>query len=229
MPKLLEFADPGLSAAALAAQVGQRLREDLARQDRAVLVVSGGRSPLRFFQALGAQPLPWERVVVTLADERWVPPEHPDSNEALVRAHLLQGPAASARFVPLYTGDATPEAGAEALQPVFAALPRPFSQVVLGMGQDGHIASLFPDAPELEEGLKTPVGLLALHPPKAPHPRISLSLSSLLGSRDIAILVAGTAKGHILERALGYGPVEDLPVRALLRQAAVPVSVFWAP
>lgn len=229
MAKLLEFADGDTAAAALAQHVAAHLKADLARQAQTVLVVSGGRSPVPFFHALAVQPLDWARVTVTLADERWVPPDHADSNEALVRRHLLTGRAAAARLLPLWSGAATPEAGAQVLAPALAALRRPLGQVVLGMGEDGHVASLFPDAPELAEGLRTQAPILALHPGAAPHPRLSLSLSALLQSRDIALLVSGEAKARLLAEALGGGPVADLPVRAVLRQTAVPVSIFWSP
>ena len=229
MVSLREYPDQATLAAALAQDVARRLKEDLARQDRAVLGVSGGRSPVPIFQALAQQALPWERVAVVLADERWVPPDHPDSNEALVRAHLLKDRAAAASLVPLWTGDATPEAGAPAACAALDALPRPFSRILLGMGEDGHIASLFPGAAELAEGLSTEAWALAVRPPRAPHPRLSLSLRALLQSRDLVLVISGEAKRRVLERALEEGPVEELPVRAILRQAAVPVSVCWAP
>jgi 6-phosphogluconolactonase len=226
---LRECADTATLTAALAQHVARRLKEDLARQEQAVLVVSGGRSPVPLFQALAIQSLVWSRVAITLADERWVPPDHPDSNEGLVRAHLLKQRAATALLVPLWTGDATPEAAVPAVAAALTALPRPFSGVILGMGEDGHIASLFPDALELAEGLRTEAPVLAVRPSHAPHPRLSLSLHALLQSRDIVLMISGAAKRRLLERALGEGPVEDLPVRAILRQTAVPVSVFWAP
>lgn len=229
MPTLRECADAATLTAALAQHVARRLKEDLRQQERVSLVVSGGKSPVPLFQALATQSLAWERVAVTLADERWVPPSHGDSNEALVRSHLLQGRAASALLVPLWTGEATPEAAVPAVCAALAALPHPFSQVILGLGEDGHIASLFPGATELAEGLSTVAPALAVRPPHAPHPRLSLSLHALLQSRDLVLMISGQAKRRVLERALGDGPVEDLPVRAILRQAAVPVSIFWAP
>jgi 6-phosphogluconolactonase len=229
MANLRECTDRATLVAALAQHVARRLKEDLARQDQVVLVVSGGRSPAPLFQALAVQPLAWNRVAVTLADERWVPPDHLDSNEALVRTHLLKGRAAAARLVPLWTGDATPEAAVPTVSAALAALPHPFSEVLLGMGEDGHLASLFPSAPELAEGLATQAPVLALHPTRAPQARLSLSLRALLDSRDLVLMISGPDKRVILERALGDGPVADLPVRAILRQTAVPVSIYWAP
>lgn len=223
-----EFADGPTLVAALTQHVAKRLKEDLAHQDQAVLVVSGGQSPRPLFEALSAQPLVWSRVAVTLTDERWVAPDDPGSNEALVRAHLLKGRAATAQLVPLWTGDATPETALPGVSEALSALPHPFSQVILGMGEDGHIASLFPGAPELTQGLMTEAPVLAVHPPKAPHARLSLSRHALLDSRDIVLLISGAEKRRVLERALGEGPVEDMPVRAILRQTDVPVSVFWA-
>lgn len=229
MCSIREFADAATLTAALAQHAARCLKADLARQERAVLVVSGGKSPAPFFQALSAQPLDWNRVVVTLADERWVPPGHADSNESLVRSQLLRGRAAQAQLVPLWTGAATPEAAVPAVSAALAALPAPFSEVILGMGEDGHTASLFPGTTELAEGLQTADPVLAVHPSRAPHARLSLSLGALLNSRDLVLMISGAAKRALLERALGEGPVEELPVRAILRQTTVPVSVFWAP
>lgn len=228
MCTLQAFPDVATLTAALTQHVARRLKEDLAAQEQATLVVSGGRSPVPLFQALSVQPLVWSRVVVTLADERWVPPDDPDSNEALVRAHLLQNRAATAQFQPLWNGEATPEAAASSVGEAMEGLPRPFSTVVLGMGEDGHIASLFPGAAELGTGLTTAAPVLAVRPRTAPHPRLSLSLQALLGARDLVLMISGAAKRQRLEEALGEGPAESLPVRAILRQTAVPVTVFWA-
>ena len=229
MPTLRECADTPKLMAALTQHVAKRLKEDLARQEQAVLVVSGGRSPVPLFQSLSTQALVWSRVVVTLTDERWVPPDHADSNEALVRTHLLKQRAALASFLPFWTGDATPEAGAPALAARLLELPSPFSAMVLGMGEDGHMASLFPGSAELAAGLSTVEPVLAVNPTRAPHARMSLSLNRILQSRDIVLMISGAAKRQVLERALGEGPEEDLPVRAILRQSAVPVSIYWAP
>lgn len=229
MPSLRECSNGATLAAAVAQHVARRLKEDVARTGGAVLVVPGGKSPAPLLQALAAQPLPWERVVVTLTDERWVACGHEDSNEAFVRRHLLQGRAAAARFVPLQVGGPSPEAAVPAVCASLEALPRPFSQVVLGMGEDGHMASLFPGSPDLALGLSTRSAALSVRPPGTGPARMSLSLAFLLGARDVVLMISGEGKRLVLERALGEGSAEDLPVRAILRQTAVPVSVFWAP
>lgn len=216
-------------ASQLAADIAQRLRAAVADRGRASLVVSGGRTPVPMFEALRTEPLAWERVTVTLADERWVPADAPDSNERLVRAHLLQDAAAAACFVGLTTAAATPEAGRAGVEAALQSVPRPFDVVVLGMGNDGHTASLFPDAPELQAGLTARALCVPAHPPSVPQARISMTLAALLDSREILLHLVGADKRDIYERALAGQEVEDMPVRAVLHQDQVPVHLYWAP
>jgi 6-phosphogluconolactonase len=229
VPNLREFTNAVTLVSAATQHVTRRLKADLAAQDRVTLVVSGGRSPVPLFKALAKQSLAWERVTVTLADERWVAPDEADSNEALVRGHLLKHRAAEAAFVPFWTGTDTPEAAVPVVAAALAELPHPFSLVLLGMGEDGHMASLFPGAETLVEGLTSEASVVAVRPPQASHRRLSLSLHALLDSREILLMISGTEKRRILEKALDEGSVETCPIRAILRQTVVPVSVFWAP
>lgn len=216
-------------AAALAERVGVALRRRLAQGGPAGLILSGGRSPVAFFERLAAEDLPWARITVTLADERCVPPGHPDRNEALVRRHLLQGPAEAAAFLPLVDRGADPVVEARAAAIRLGTFPWPAACLVLGMGEDGHTASLFPDAPELADALTTEARVVALHPRSAPQARVSLSRRALLDADEICLAVAGPAKARVLAEAEGPGPVEAKPVRAILHQARVPVTVFRAP
>lgn len=231
MPEFKEFQDSPALVAALANQVADMLRAAIKARGQATLVVSGGATPVPFFAALSAQELDWQQVAITLADERWVDPADQDSNEHLVRRHLLQNRAAAACFVSLKTGAATARQGEKECEDRLALLPRPFTVLILGMGNDGHTASLFPQATGLGEALAMDSGrlCLAITPPAAPHERMTLTLPALLQSRRIILHLAGPGKRAVYEKALADGPVAQMPVRAVLRQTAAPVTVFWAP
>ncbi len=219
-----EYENPDALAAALAQHAGMRLCASLAHNGHAGLAVSGGATPLRFFEALSRLPLDWAKVIVTLADERWVPETNERSNARLVRSQLIKGAARAARFVPLYNGAASPELGAAEAGRGWAAP----TMAVLGMGLDGHTASLFPHAPELAAALDphNPHPVTAIHPP-GQEPRLTLTLRALLAAEAIALHIEGAAKRRVLEEALKEGDVAAMPVRAVLR--AVPLDLFWCP
>ena len=218
-------------AETLAHDVGTTLSTTVATRGVASLVVSGGSTPRPFFAALADKDLPWDKIWVTLADERWVPADHGSSNEALVREHLLVGPAARARFVGLWNDTPTPEDGQALCEQALTTVPRPFDVLVLGMGGDGHTASLFPDAAELAAGLDLSNATLCLpvRPPEAPHPRMSLTLAALVASRQVILHITGADKRQVLDRALGDGPEDELPIRGVLRHFARGVDLYWAP
>ncbi|MDE1959812.1 MAG: 6-phosphogluconolactonase [Xanthomonadaceae bacterium] len=216
-------------APVLADAVAGTLRHALARRDRATLALSGGTTPGPFLAALATHALDWPRLIVTLADERWVPAGHPRANATLVRDILMKRAApGAARFVPLYAAAATPEDGLAAVRAGIDALPLPLDAVVLGMGDDGHIASLFPGGDHLAAALDPHASarVLPMRAPAAAEPRMTLTLPLLAGARSVFLLITGATKRAVLERG-----VDDvrLPVHALLAQARTPIAVYWAP
>lgn len=225
------YHDRAALAAALARHIAARLCASIALRDRAVLVLSGGSTPRATYARLAKEDLSWERVTITLADERWVAPGHPDSNEGLVCRTLLRGPVAQAAFVGLWSATATPRQGEAECRARLAGLDRPFDLVLLGMGQDGHTASLFPGAPELDQALDPGSGLacMAISPPTAGQGRMTLTLPALLDSREILVLITGRDKLATLEKAREEGPPSAMPIRSILRSQHSETTIFWAP
>lgn len=227
-PARCDFAGRAELAEALAAAVAEGLKAGVEARGAASLAVSGGATPAAFFTALAAHDdVPWDRVTATLVDERWVDTGADRSNARLVQAKLLQGRAAAARFVPLYQGGAQPDAGAASAAQ--RAVPYPLDVAVLGMGNDGHTASFFPGGDTLAEALTAEGPVVALRAPGAGEPRVTLTLPVLLGARALYLHIEGEEKAATLARALADGPVEDMPVRAVLRAASAPLTIYWCP
>lgn len=230
-PAAGKFADSESLSRTLSSRLAENLKAAIAARGLASLVVSGGKSPIRLFEILRSAALDWSRVCIALADERWVDPADAGSNERLVREVLLQEGAAAARFIGLKNAAPTPDLGAVSAWETFARVPRPFDAVVLGMGDDGHTASLFPRSPNLLSALNPAAvaGCVGMWSPVAPHPRLSLNLSALLDSRRVVVLITGAEKWRTFTAASAEGPIQDMPVRAILRQRRTPVEVMWSP
>jgi 6-phosphogluconolactonase len=229
--ELRTFPDRQTLVNELAEHIAAALNTDIAEHGRASLVVSGGSTPVPLFERLSTREFPWQKVVITLADERWVEPISSDSNEALVRRHLLQHRAIDAIFVGLKNAAATAEEGEAKCEDRLNDIPQPFTVVILGMGNDGHTASLFPCAvAQLAHATDMHCGKLCtkVSPQTAPHERMSLTLPAILSAKEILLHITGPDKKAVLEKALADGPSETMPIRFILRQQAVPVLVYWA-
>lgn len=224
----VSLGNPEQLAGELALHVAGALRSAIESHGVASLVVSGGRSPIAFLERLSAQELDWSRVAVSLADERWVPVSHADSNEGLVRRHLLRGPAAKARFVGLYHSVASLDEAARLADAGLAELPQPIDVLVLGMGEDGHTASLFPKSPNLDAALShhCTQRCVPMQAPSVPRQRLSMPLPLLAGARLTLLAVQGQAKLDTLAAALAGEDVAAMPIRAFLHQ---PLEIYWCP
>ena len=220
----------------LAQDIAQRLSAAIQARGFAVLSVSGGKSPVALFGALRVIDIDWSRVRITLVDERCVPCTHPYSNALLVQTHLLQDLAAKAQLVfmisstsePLDSPPALAKAASMGLQAAGVA-----DVLVLGMGADGHTASLFPDAPNLAEALdlhntQTCVAVeLAKPPANAPYPRITQTLAQILSSRHIVLPLTGADKLHTLQQAWSHA-TPALPISFVLQQSQTPLALWLA-
>ena len=208
-------------------KVAELLDESLAARGAASLVVAGGTTPQPIFDRLSRMHLDWSRVHVGLTDERWVRSNHVDSNEHLVRHALLRNQASPAQLHPLYSGKPRPSAGLADAERSISAMPRPFDVVLLGMGTDGHFASLFPGLPETKEGLdlRSPDLCVAIDKPQNGYARLSLTSTALLHSRLILVAITGRPKRAVALQALAG--TTDRPIAALLSHRKDDLEFLW--
>jgi 6-phosphogluconolactonase len=222
------FPDSQGLAEAFAQWTARLLQEAVDLRGEAAIAVSGGNTPRLYFAALSRQEIDWSRVTVTLADERRVPDDNPRSNAKMARELLLQNRAAEARFAPLADSRLSPEQELAAARARIANLPLPLDLVVLGMGEDGHTASWFPNGDHLT-AVMNPGGrslVMPMRAPAAPEPRLTLTARVILRARAIALHIEGESKEAVLAKALGEGPVADMPIRGVLREAADRLTIF---
>jgi 6-phosphogluconolactonase len=218
----------GLNEAAAGAVVSA-LETGVRLKGTASLAATGGRSPGPVYDLMALAPLDWRRVRITLSDERWVDESSPESNARLVRERLLKHRAAEAVFHPLRDGEPDPGTAARHASTLFNSWPS-LDVVMLGMGEDGHVASLFPGSPALALGLD-PAAPACIAVPAGegrppPQARLSLTIRGLVTAGLTLILTSGAAKRAVLERAIEGGDPRELPVRAVLKSARA-VRILW--
>lgn len=227
MIELIEFESRPDASNAVAAAMSKLIAAKVADAGAADVVVSGGSTPQQCFDTLSRTDLEWSNVRVVLSDERWVPADHDASNEGMVRQHLLQREAAAAKVLPVYQSDMTVDERCDSLQSELDGVR--FACSLVGMGADGHFASLFPDADVLAAGLNpnTQHFYIPIKTGASPHPRVSLTLAALLRSDELILLFFGEDKKVTLNEA-----IEDYnayPIGHLIHQSAANVRGYWAP
>ncbi len=212
----------------LASKVANILSNAVATKGKASIAVSGGSTPKGFFTALSQKDLPWGDITITLADERWVNIESDASNTRLVHENLLQNNAVNAKFFHLKQGEELCEETLCDLNLAASSSLLPLDVLILGMGEDGHTASLFPCSGEIDECFSTQAPLLKVIPKTAPHERISFSFSSLKNSENIFLHISSESKKTVLNSALAGTDIKQMPIRAFLQDPEINTNVYWA-
>ncbi|TDI70559.1 MAG: 6-phosphogluconolactonase [Bacteroidetes bacterium] len=213
------------AASALANDLVSTLNEAVSLRGKALLAISGGKTPRKVFKYLLKQRLNWNNITITLTDERWLPGNHPESNENLVRSYLLNDLSADATFIPLYGGKGSLELDVDSCELKLKNLPLPFDAVYLGIGADGHFASLFPEDEALDVSDSYCVGVAATDSRIA---RISLTTSTILNTRKIYLLFSGEEKYSVYQRAKTPGSFNEIPLRLILSEDNISIEVYYA-
>lgn len=229
MYQINEFPQRELLDQALAKQVALILTDAVNKNGKASIAVSGGSTPKGFFTALSKMDLPWSNITITLADERWVDFDSEASNTRLVHENLLQNKAVAAKFFHLKQGKELTQETLADLNVAAKSTLLPLDVLILGMGEDGHTASLFPCSDQIDEGLaKSTAPLLRVKPKTAPHERISFSFIYLKQSKNTFLHISGASKKAVLNKALADTNLREMPIRAFIQDPDVNTQVFWA-
>jgi len=225
--ELHSFASRPELATELADTIAGKLSQAISTRGVGFVAVSGGSTPALLFAELSQAEIDWTKVIVTLIDERLVPPDQPRSNARLVADKLLQGPASAASFVPLYHGTDDGDAAAKLARAALATLPWPLDVAILGMGPDGHTASFFPDAPNVTALLAAPADDLVLPvvSATAQEHRLTLTLGKIVEAGFLALHIEGQDKKQVLDGVIAGA---KLPIGSAIAASPRPVQIYWA-
>ncbi len=224
-----DYEDIDELAEAVAGDVGFIIESALDARGQTLIALPGGKTPAPIYEKLAAMPIKWKHVTIIPTDDRLVAVDNPLSNAALLaKAFMPKG----ARVLPIASENKDHKAAGNAADARLQDLHWPPDLVWLGVGGDGHTASIFA-GPDLDDALNAPkarraVGVLPDPlPPEAPVARVTLTRNSILSARTLMIVLTGDDKKVMLERAIKDGPLSSLPVGRVLADAEQPIDIHW--
>ena len=221
------FTDMRALKTALTEALLAALSKAISIKGHAVMALPGGTTPVPLFKALAKKKFNWCNVTITLTDERWVKNTHKNSNEGLLRTHLLD--YCNAVFVPLKNDASTAKEGQRITEQKLSRIIYPMDICIVGMGEDGHIASIFPDSPQRESAIDqhSDQHCIAISRANSPQERLSLTLNTLINTHKIILLIQGDQKRKVYLKAKDSIENTDSPIGRMLHQSQAPIDVYW--
>lgn len=217
---------------ALVQRIADTLQSASLAQSQILFGVSGGSTPLPVYQALAQKELAWNRIKLLLVDERYVASTHADSNERNIREAFSGNTIIGKNIIGLRSDKADIETVAMAADQKLASINAVLDVIVLGMGEDGHFASLFPTGVKFDQAISENgsrfVFPISPMPEHAPHPRLTMSLAYMQRARRIILAITGENKRRVLQQAIIEGDVQHLPIAALFKANSPAVEIFWS-
>lgn len=211
-----------------AKEIADKLQAGIDLTGTASLLVSGGNTPRPMFAVLSEIDIAWQKVNIALVDDRWVSTDNEASNEKMVKQALLINKASKANFVGMKTSQQDAFTAEQEVTQRLSHIQQPFDVVILGMGEDGHTASIFPCCEQINEALTTDKVLMATQPTTAPHQRMTFTKSALLNSKQLYLHLVGESKEVVLNQVAAGEDEKLAPIRAFLNQTTVPMTVMLA-
>jgi 6-phosphogluconolactonase len=224
-----EFTDKAQLNEGFGRKIVEILELAISDHGKASIAVSGGSTPKPLFAFLSTQSLAWDKVNITLVDDRWLDDSHKDSNEKLVKENLLVNKASAANFVSLKTSDDNAIDAETTISERIDAVADGFDVLILGMGEDGHTASLFPCSEQIKEGLnlERAFSAIATQPTTAPYQRMSMSLAKIIKAKNVFLHLTGDTKKQVLNQAIANHTSLEKPIKAVCENTTV--NLMWAP
>jgi len=212
----------------LSQNINEILVETIKKRGRVSMAVSGGSTPIPLFKVLSHLGLDWSKVDLTLVDDRWVSSDHKDSNELLVRSNLIRNKAVNVNFIPLKNDASTAKEGRASSEEALQSFSLPFDIVILGMGTDGHTASLFPCSEEINSAmdLNNNDFLVATTPTSAPYQRLGMTAKAIMDAKSVFLHLNGSSKLHTLEKAMDLKDAYKMPIYGFLENG---LDIYWSP
>lgn len=225
-----EFSSSEELAQELAQNIALILENSIKANGKATLLVSGGNTPKLFFKKLSKIDIEWEKVTIGLVDERWVENDSKDSNAFLVKENLLVNSASKANFVGLFVKGVSADSAQIICSKIYKKEFEGIDVLVLGMGTDGHTASLFPYNEKLKEAydLTKENFCISIEPKTAPYERMSLTLKKILEAKNIILHIEGKEKLEVYDSAKKENDIDKYPISTVLNQSDKKIEVYYS-